>query len=111
MYRIKTLNQISPVYEAILPADEYAVSAGAERADPILVRSADMHETQLDPETLCVGRAGAGVNNNRVRASLPRFQKIPGTTTYPNSTTDRRTTHTVPRGRKSGSSLSTSSRR
>lgn len=63
MYTIKTLNQISPVYEAILPADEYTVSAEAEHADAIIVRSADMHETVLDPETLAIGRAGAGVNN------------------------------------------------
>ena len=63
MFKVKTLNQISPVYESILPADEYEVSAEAQNAEAILVRSADMHEMQLDPETLCVGRAGAGVNN------------------------------------------------
>ena len=63
MYNIKTLNAISPVYKDILPADEYQVSADIDAADAIMVRSADMHETNLPEQTLCVARAGAGTNN------------------------------------------------
>ena len=49
--------------------------------------------------------------DNGVRASFPGFQKVPGTTTYPNSATGRRTTCIVPRSRQSGSSFSTDPRR
>ena len=63
MYNIKTLNSISPVYENILKSDLYNVAADAENPDAILVRSADMHSYDVNPELLCVARAGAGVNN------------------------------------------------
>ncbi|MGI6239608.1 MAG: 3-phosphoglycerate dehydrogenase family protein [Christensenellales bacterium] len=63
MITIKTLNSISPVYADVLPADRYDVTADAEHADAIIVRSADMHAYPLDADTLCVARAGAGYNN------------------------------------------------
>lgn len=63
MYKIKTLNSISPVYRDILPEAEYNVGADIEQPDAILVRSADMHGYATEPNLLCVARAGAGVNN------------------------------------------------
>ena len=62
-YNIRTLNSISPVYRGVLKTDEFLV--GAEVADPdaIIVRSADMHDMDIGGRLLCVGRAGAGVNN------------------------------------------------
>lgn len=63
MRRIKTLNEISPVWKNVLPGDQYEVGAQVERPDAIIVRSADMHEYAVNPELLAVGRAGAGVNN------------------------------------------------
>ncbi len=63
MYKIKTLNSISPVYHDYLPDDEYEVSSGVEKPDAIIVRSADMHEMELPPSVLAVARAGAGYNN------------------------------------------------
>ncbi len=63
MYRIKTLNSISPVYHSILTAGEYDVAADAQNPDAILVRSADMHGYDCGENLLCVARAGAGVNN------------------------------------------------
>lgn len=63
MRRIKTLNEISPVWKNVLPGDQYEVGAQVERPDAIIVRSADMHEYTVNPELLAVGRAGAGVNN------------------------------------------------
>lgn len=63
MYNIKTLNAISPVWQEILPQQEYVVSAEATAPEAILVRSAAMHEMEIDKELLCVARAGAGVNN------------------------------------------------
>jgi len=63
MYRIKTLNKISPAGLKILPRDRYEISDGAENEDGILVRSADMHEYDFPPALRAVARAGAGTNN------------------------------------------------
>ena len=63
MYNIKKLNAISPVYHGILADSEFAVSADVEHPDAIMVRSADMHDMEINENLLCVGRAGAGVNN------------------------------------------------
>ncbi|MBR6766504.1 MAG: 3-phosphoglycerate dehydrogenase, partial [Clostridia bacterium] len=63
MFNIKKLNSISPVYHSILPKEEYVVSSDIEKPDAILVRSADMHDMEIDENLLCVARAGAGVNN------------------------------------------------
>ena len=63
MIQIKTMNAISPVYEESLPPSAYAV--GPEEANPqaILVRSADLHASEIPDSLLCVARAGAGYNN------------------------------------------------
>ena len=63
MFKIKTLNPISPVYRDILSADKYLVSPEAEQADAVIVRSADMLNLPIESNWLCVGRAGVGVNN------------------------------------------------
>ena len=63
MFKIKTLNNIAPVWQDVLAADAYTVSADAENEDAIIVRSADMHGMELPDSLLCVARAGAGVNN------------------------------------------------
>ena len=61
-YRIKTLNAISPAIYTQLN-DQYRVSDDASHPHAILVRSASMHEMELDPSVLCIARAGAGYNN------------------------------------------------
>ena len=63
MYNIKKLNSISPVYHGILPDSEFTVSSEVENPDGIMVRSANMHDMPINDDLLCVGRAGAGVNN------------------------------------------------
>ncbi len=63
MYKIKTLNQISPVGLLRLPAEQFAVNAAEEDPHAVLVRSADMHSASLGDNLLCIARAGAGVNN------------------------------------------------
>ena len=62
-YNVQTLNSISPVYHSFLREDEYTVGPAAVNPDAILVRSADMHNTEINEKLLCVARAGAGVNN------------------------------------------------
>ena len=63
MIQIQTLNSISPVYRDSLPEGEYDVRADAEHPQALLVRSANLHEMSVGDELLCIGRAGAGVNN------------------------------------------------
>lgn len=63
MYKILTLDNISPKGLEKLPRSLYEVSSQMQDADAILLRSFKMHDYAL-PETLAaVGRAGAGVNN------------------------------------------------
>ncbi|MBQ6563083.1 MAG: phosphoglycerate dehydrogenase [Clostridia bacterium] len=63
MYKIKTLNSIQPVWQNILKEDSYCVGNDIQDMDAIIVRSADMHSMEFPESLLCVGRAGAGVNN------------------------------------------------
>ena len=63
MYKILTLNNISPLGLARLPADGFKVGGDIKEPDAILLRSASMHETEIPPTLKAVGRAGAGVNN------------------------------------------------
>ncbi len=63
MYKILTLNNISPVGLAKLPADSYQVSADEASPDAIILRSFKMHDMEIPPSLKAVGRAGAGVNN------------------------------------------------
>ncbi len=63
MLNIQKLNSISPVYHSLLPDTEYNVTYEVENPDAIMVRSASMHDMAINDNLLCVGRAGAGVNN------------------------------------------------
>ena len=63
MYNIKKINAISPVYHGILGNAEYNVTGDVQNPDAILVRSANLHEMDINENLLCVARAGAGVNN------------------------------------------------
>ena len=63
MYTIKTLNAISPVGLAKLPANQFEIDNEAAAPQGILVRSADMHDAPLPDSLLAIARAGAGTNN------------------------------------------------
>jgi len=63
MYIVKTLNAISPVGLAKLPANQFEVDNEAAAPHGILVRSADMHAAPLPDSLLAIARAGAGTNN------------------------------------------------
>lgn len=63
MFKIQTLNSISPVIHETLSAGMYTVSDQEPTPDAILVRSATMHEMELPASLLAIARAGAGVNN------------------------------------------------
>ena len=63
MYKILTLNNISPLGLAKLPAGKFQVSADMKEPDGILLRSFKMHDMEIPKSLKAVGRAGAGVNN------------------------------------------------
>ena len=62
MYKVKCLNPIAKCGTDLF-GDNYALTEEISEADAILVRSAVMHDLDLPSNTLCVARAGAGVNN------------------------------------------------
>ncbi|MBQ3123090.1 MAG: 3-phosphoglycerate dehydrogenase [Firmicutes bacterium] len=62
MYKIATLNKISPVGLGRLTND-YEITENISEACGILVRSQDMLEMEFSPSLLGIARAGAGVNN------------------------------------------------
>ncbi len=63
MFKIQTLNKISPKGLERFPRDEYEVASEINNADAILVRSQDMHGMTLPAGLKAVARAGAGTNN------------------------------------------------
>ncbi len=62
MPRIHCLNNISKKGTDQLPAG-YELVDDLAQADGVLVRSAQLHETEFPPSLLAIARAGAGVNN------------------------------------------------
>ncbi len=62
MFDILTLNKISnKIYDVL--DENYSVSDSLDSPDAILVRSYKMDEYEIPDTLLCIGRAGAGVNN------------------------------------------------
>ena len=62
MFKIATLNKISPVGLALLGKD-YSITEDLNEANGILVRSQDMQEMEFSKNLYAIARAGAGVNN------------------------------------------------
>jgi Phosphoglycerate dehydrogenase and related dehydrogenases len=62
MYKVKLLNNISPVAKEILTADRYELGENIEKPDALFVRASDLHQYDFNPEIKCIGRAGIGVN-------------------------------------------------
>ena len=63
MFKIQTLNKISPKGLNLFTHDRYEVASEIGTPDAIVLRSFKMHDMEL-PETLCaIARAGAGTNN------------------------------------------------
>lgn len=72
MYRVRTMNKISPLGLDLLPRDSYEVAGELPNPDAILVRSADLHGIDIPPTVKAIARAGAGVNNIPVEACTDR---------------------------------------
>jgi len=63
MFRIQTLNKISPLGLDLFPRDKYEVASDIPNPDAILVRSAEMNNTEIPSSVQAIARAGAGYNN------------------------------------------------
>ncbi len=77
MFKILTLNNISPSGLARLPSGRYQVGGELSEPDAILLRSFKMHDMAIPQGLKAVGRAGTGVNNIPVeklsRMGIPVF--------------------------------------
>lgn len=62
MIKVNCLNPIADCGMNLF-TDNYEKTDDFSDADAVLVRSAAMHDMELSDKLLCVGRAGAGVNN------------------------------------------------
>lgn len=72
MFRIQTLNNISPKGLSLLPPTQYEYGTDIATPDAVLLRSHNMHEMDLPASVQAVGRAGAGVNN----IPVPRLTEL-----------------------------------
>ena len=63
MYRIQTMNKISPVGLNRFDAALYEVGDEVQDPQGILVRSAKLLDMEFNPSLLAIARAGVGVNN------------------------------------------------
>jgi D-3-phosphoglycerate dehydrogenase / 2-oxoglutarate reductase len=72
MYKIQTLNKISPIGLDVLSRDAYEVASEILNPDAVLVRSANMLTMDIPASVKAIARAGAGVNNIPVTACSGR---------------------------------------
>jgi D-3-phosphoglycerate dehydrogenase len=63
VFDILTINKISKTGLSRFPSDRYRVGESTADPDAILVRSAPLHDREINTRLKAVGRAGAGVNN------------------------------------------------
>jgi D-3-phosphoglycerate dehydrogenase len=63
MYKIQTLNKISPIGLDLFPRDDYEIASEIVNPDAIVLRSFAMHDMEIPSSVKAVARAGAGVNN------------------------------------------------
>jgi D-3-phosphoglycerate dehydrogenase len=67
IFRILTLNQISPLGLKLFDPHHYTIGDNIAEPDAILVRSHNMLQMDIPPSVKAIGRAGAGTNNVPVK--------------------------------------------
>ncbi|MDR0638269.1 MAG: phosphoglycerate dehydrogenase [Spirochaetaceae bacterium] len=72
MFRVKTLNNISPKGLKYFSIDRYEAGNNVPNPDALLLRSADLHGVDIPKSVVAVARSGAGVNNIPVPALTER---------------------------------------
>ena len=81
MYRIQTMNKISPVGLNRFPSELYEVGDAVQDPQGILVRSAKLLDLEFNPSLLAIARAGANANAVKelvICAMLMGSRDIPG---------------------------------
>lgn len=63
MFKVQTLNKISPKGLELLPRERYEIASEFQSPDAVLVRSFKMHDMEIPSSLKAIARAGAGVNN------------------------------------------------
>ena len=63
MFKIQTLNKISPKGLDLFPLERYEIASEFINPDGIVLRSFKMHDMKLSKNLKAIARAGAGVNN------------------------------------------------
>ncbi len=63
MFKIQTLNKISPKGLDLLPREEYEMASEILNPDAVILRSFNMHDMEIPDSVKAIARAGAGVNN------------------------------------------------
>lgn len=63
MFKIRTMNAISPSGVEVLEKRGCDVGPEVQEPEALLIRSADLHDYEFPPQLLAIGRAGAGTNN------------------------------------------------
>lgn len=63
MYNIQTLNKIAACGTDLMDKSKYKVGEDVTNPCAVLVRSASMHEMELNDGLIAIARAGAGTNN------------------------------------------------
>lgn len=63
MFRIQTMNKISPLGLELFSRDKYEIASDISNPDAVLVRSADMNNAEIPDSVAAIARAGAGYNN------------------------------------------------
>ena len=63
MFKIQTLNKISPKGLDLFSRDQYEVASEIANPDAIVLRSFKMHDMAFSPTLNAIARAGAGTNN------------------------------------------------
>jgi len=72
MFKIKTMNAISPIGLSQFPKEHYEISSEIDHPDVILVRSHDLKKDIIPTSIKAIGRAGAGLNNVPVKEMTQR---------------------------------------
>ena len=68
MFKIRTMNKISPLGLEKFSRDKYEIASEIPNPDAIIVRSADLNSIEIPDTVLAIARAGAGYNNIPVGA-------------------------------------------
>ncbi len=63
MFKIMTVNKISPRGLELFPRDQYEVASELSNPDAIMVRSSPIHDMEFPESVKAIARAGVGTNN------------------------------------------------